>query len=66
MVESMLREDESILFCVFVGEIGSLLGKRQCSRSSHEPQDSLRVCIELVYTFVPNSSCCSLRPSMHF
>ncbi len=48
MIESMLDEDENALVCVFIDEIESLAGKRQHSGSSHEPQDSLRVCIQTV------------------
>ena len=42
-IDSMLDEDENILICVCIDQVESLAGERQCSGSSHELQDSLRV-----------------------
>ena len=56
MIESMLEEDESTLICVLIDEIESLAGERQCSSSSYEPQDSLRVCVNKLYKLVPIAS----------
>lgn len=49
MIDSILDEDEETLICVFIDEIESLAGKRPCSGSSNEPQDSLRACNKTTY-----------------
>lgn len=43
MIESLLNAEAKTFVCVVIDEIESLASARQCSSSSSEPQDTLRV-----------------------
>ena len=61
VIESMLDEDENSFICVLVDDVESLAGKRECSSSSNEPHDSLRVCVNTIHTLVARSGLMTFR-----